>query len=370
MLTWTPRRRNRAALVLALIVLVAALLWVAHRALFPFLVALVLAYLMLPAVNRLDLWLQRPIRNPRVARPIAIVVVYLLALGCIALFLGTVLPIAGSQFNLLWENRESLLAQGEVLAKSSLDWYQQNVPPEIQAQVDQSLRQAGAAVASGVQAGLVQTLGIVSSTVSFLLGTVVVPFWLFYVLNDETRVARAVMGSVPARFRADFRNALRIVDRILSAYIRGQLLLCLFLGVMATIGLTILGVQFPVVWGLIAGILEVLPFIGPILGLIPAVIVATIQQPILGLWTLLLFIGIQQVENLFLVPRISGKAVELHPTLILVVLVVGNEAAGLVGMLVAVPLAAIVRDLFRYLYLRFQEEPVEPREALARISRS
>ena len=162
----------------------------------------------------------------------------------------------------------------------------------------------------------------------------------------------------------------RIADRILSAYVRGQLLLCLFIGVMATLGLVVLGVQAPVALGLIAGILEVLPFIGPILGLVPAVIVATIQEPILGLWTLLLFIGIQQIENIFLVPRISGKAVELHPALIMVVLVVGNEAAGLLGMLVAVPLAAIVRDLFRYLYLRFQEEPVVPKEAFARVTKT
>jgi predicted PurR-regulated permease PerM len=137
-----------------------------------------------------------------------------------------------------------------------------------------------------------------------------------------------------------------------------------------TVGLSLLGVRFPAVLGLIAGVLEIIPFIGPIMGAVPAVIVATIQEPLLGLWTLLLFIGIQQLENIFLVPRISGKAVQLHPAVIMVVLVLGNQAAGFWGLLLAVPVTAIVRDVFKYLYLRFQDEPVSPRDAMARVGRT
>jgi predicted PurR-regulated permease PerM len=194
-----------------------------------------------------------------------------------------------------------------------------------------------------------------------------VPFWLFYILHDETKVARGILKLLPERYRGDALNMARIVDSILGAYIRGQLLLCVFIGIMATAGLTLLGVQYAAVLGLMAGIFEILPFVGPIFGMAPAVLVAAVQSPWLGLWTLVLFIGIQQIENLFLVPRISGKAVELHPALIMVVLVIGNEVAGLWGMLVAVPLTAIVRDLFRYLYLRFQDEPVEPRDAMLKL---
>ncbi|MCC7352221.1 MAG: AI-2E family transporter, partial [Anaerolineae bacterium] len=109
---------------------------------------------------------------------------------------------------------------------------------------------------------------------------------------------------------------------------------------------------------------------GPILGLIPALLVATIQSPLLGLWTLILYLAIQQIENLILVPRISGAAVQLHPALIMVVLVLGSEMAGLVGLILAVPLTAILRDLFKYLYLRFQDEPLTPQEAMKRLGRT
>ncbi len=123
-------------------------------------------------------------------------------------------------------------------------------------------------------------------------------------------------------------------------------------GVLATIGLALLGVPFFAVLGLIAGIFEILPFVGPIIGAIPAILVAVIERPILGLWTLILFIVIQQVENAVLVPRISGKAVELHPALIVLVLIIGSQVAGLTGAILAVPVTAILRDVFKYLYLR------------------
>jgi predicted PurR-regulated permease PerM len=255
------------------------------------------------------------------------------------------------------------------LTDQALGWYSRTVPEDIQIQIADTLRRAAGTITTALQSGIVRTFSVLTSTVSFIIGMSVVPFWLFYLLNDSAKAQRGLLGLIPARFRADFRNLLRITDGIFGAYLRGQLLLCVFIGVMATVGLMVLGVQYSALLGLLAGIFEILPFIGPILGLVPAVIVATIQTPLLGLWTLILFIAIQQIENLFLVPRISGQAVELHPTIIMVVLVVGNEVAGLWGMILAVPLAAVLRDVFKYFYLRFQDEPLEPKEAIEKVRR-
>jgi predicted PurR-regulated permease PerM len=136
---------------------------------------------------------------------------------------------------------------------------------------------------------------------------------------------------------------------------------------MATLALLIIGVPFALVLGIIAGMFEVLPFIGPLLGAIPAVLVALLSDPISAVWVGLAFLAIQQVENLILVPRIAGQSVKLHPAAVMVVLVIGNELAGLFGMLLAVPVAAIIRDVFKYLYLRVSDLPLEPKEAMERI---
>ncbi|PKO20878.1 MAG: AI-2E family transporter [Chloroflexi bacterium HGW-Chloroflexi-1] len=369
---WSVARRNRFFLITTLTLIVLAVLWVARGALFPYIFALTLAYLMLPGVNWLDQKLRQVFKRTRftATRPIAILLVYLLTVGLLMSFFSLVMPVISQQFSVLWANRQQLIAGARELIDSTLVWYQGNVPRDVRMQVDALLRQAAGTVGRALQMGVTRTLSVVTGTLSFVLGMVVVPFWLFYVLHDQSKMMRGVFKLLPSRYRTDFLNLLRITDDVLGAYLRGQLLLCLFIGLMATIGLTLLGVQFAAVLGLIAGVFEILPFIGPIIGLVPAVIVAAIQSPLLGLWTLLLFLGIQQVENLFLVPRISGKAVQLHPALIMVVLVLGNEVAGLLGMLLAVPLTAVLRDLFKYLYLRFQDQPVGPKEAMVRLGRT
>ncbi|OQA46740.1 MAG: pheromone autoinducer 2 transporter [Chloroflexi bacterium ADurb.Bin325] len=364
----TPARRNRLLLVLALILIVLLALWAARDALFPYILALALAYILLPVVNRLELWLLRVLPRPRACRALAILLTYLLAIGLFIGFFQLVVPIIIQQFRLLWDSREVWISGGERLAADLLEWYYANIPADIQARVAASLQDVAAALGRALQAGVRATFSAVTGTISFMLGLIVIPFWLFYVLFDQSKAMRGLVSVLPARWRADFLNVVRIADNVMGAYLRGQLLLCLFIGVIVTIALSLLGVQFPAVLGLLAGTFEILPFIGPILGLVPAVIVAAIQDPLLAVWTLIVFLAIQQVENIFLVPRISGKAVELHPAVIMVVLVIGNQVAGLWGMLLAVPLTAILRDLFKYLYLRSLDEPLSPKKALAALS--
>ena len=372
MLHLAPARRNRLILVAALAIMVLVFLWVARSALVPYIFALAVAYILLPMVNRLENSFKRVFRggSARFARLAAILLTYVLVLGALVLFFALVVPVIAQQFAVLWDSRAQLAEQGQVVAANIVNWYERAVPLVVQERLLEVAQEAGGTVARSLQAGLLGTLTFVTDTFGFVLGLIVIPFWLFYVLYDQAKAMRGAFNLVPARRRADVLNLARIVDDILSAYLRGQLLLCVFIFVVVTVSLMLLGVRFPAVLGLIAGILEIIPFIGPIMGAVPAVIVATIQDPFLGLWTLLLFIGIQQLENIFLVPRISGRAVQLHPAVIMVVLVLGNQAAGFWGLLLAVPVTAIVRDVFKYLYLRFQDEPVSPRDAMTRVGRT
>lgn len=362
------RRIARLILVVALILLIVALLWLARGALFPFVLALVLAYILLPVVTFFEGGIKRFVPRFGGARAVAIVLTYLAAILAAALFFLLIAPVVSEQFEVLWENRQEIAGFVEDLVDDGLRQYRASVPEEIQAQIDSALRQAGARLSAAAQAAIGQTVSAVTSTVAFIAGLVIVPVWLFYVLYDQNRFMRKAVEVIPAQVRPDTVNVMRISDRILSQYLRGQLLLCLVVGVAATIGLALLGVPFFAVLGLIAGIFEILPFVGPIIGMVPAVLVAVIERPILGLWTLLLFIGIQQVENTVLVPRISGKAVELHPALIVLVLIIGSQVAGLAGAILAVPVTAIIRDVFKYLYLRLSDAALEPAAAMDRIS--
>ena len=366
----TPQRRNRLILVIALVLLVLSLLWVARSELFPFTFALVLAYILLPLVNLLDRVLRRLAPRFRGTRPVAVLLTYLITALSLTAFSQLLLPVIGQQFRALWENRQEIASGVQQWVDQGLVWYRGTIPADIQTQIDAAVRQAGARLVGTVQAALVQTISAVTSTVTFVFGLVIVPIWLFYILNEQSHFMRTAIQLVPESIRADVVNVVRIADRIFSKYLRGQLILCAVVGALSTLGLMLLGVNFPIVLGTVAGVFEIVPFVGPIIGAVPAVLVALIQRPLLAVWTIALFFAIQQVENAVLVPRISGKAVELHPAVIIVVLIVGTRVAGLWGAILAVPVTAIIRDVFKYLYLRLQDSPVEPKDALARISKA
>jgi predicted PurR-regulated permease PerM len=363
----SPARRNRLILIALLLLLVCWVLYVAKTALLPFIIGLVIAYLVFPLVHFLDGRMPSRLRDKNLSRPLSILIVYLIVILFIAANFAFLIPPVVSQGQVLWEQMPQLAARGRDLGAEWLGRYQEAIPLDIQQRIQSNLEKLAGTIGEALQEGITRTVSVISSTVSFFLGILVIPFWLFYILNDETRVRESVLDLIPDRIEPDLLNILCITDDIFSAYIRGQLLLCFFIGAMATIGLLIVGVDFALLLGLIAGAFEILPFVGPILGAIPALIVAALQSPMTALWTLVVFIVIQQLENLLLVPKIAGESVKLHPALIMVVLVVGNEALGLWGMLLAVPLTAVIRDVFKYLYLRFSDEEVSPGEAMARV---
>jgi predicted PurR-regulated permease PerM len=367
MFDMSPARRNRLILWTALALLVGGMLWAARKVLLPYVLGLVLAYLLLPLVNWLDRHIPDRLHAWRVARPLAIILTYLLLFIVVAGIIAFFVPIVVDQVEILVENWPSLTSRVEDWGERGLGWYTTNIPADWRETIETNLRGLVDDVLKTLQEGLVATLTTVFSTISFIIGLVVIPFWLFYILHDESQVKKGVIQALPQQLRGDVLCMSRLIDDVLSAYIRGQLLLCFFVGGLATVALAIIGVPFALVLGLIAGIFEALPYVGPILGAVPAIVVALLSEPGSALWVAISFFGIQQVENLILVPRIAGESVKLHPAMVMVVLVIGNELAGFLGMLIAVPVTAVLRDVFKYLYLRFLDEPLAPEEAMANI---
>ncbi len=365
-LTLSPRR-NRLLLWLAVGLLVGGMIWAARKVLLPYFLGLVLAYLFLPLVNWLDRRMPARLHQWRLARPLAIVLTYLLLVLLVAGILAFFVPLVAEQISVLVKRWPELVGRVEEWGTRGWGWYQNNIPTDWRQTIETNLQGLLNDVIKAVQNGVVATVRQVFSTISFVIGLVVIPFWLFYILHDESQVKTSVIRALPQQLRADVSCMARLIDDVLSAYIRGQLLLCLFVGGMATIALLIIGVPFALVLGVIAGIFEALPFVGPILGAIPAILVALLSNPVSAIWVAAAFFAIQQVENLVLVPRIAGKSVQLHPAMVMVVLVVGNELAGFLGMLLAVPVTAVIRDMFKYLYLRFLDEPLSPEAAMSSI---
>ena len=142
--------------------------------------------------------------------------------GVLVLFFSLVVPVIVQQFEVLWNSRDQLVGQGRVLAANVVIWYERTIPPDVQAGSLNLAQQAGGTVASSLQAGILRTLSFVTNTFGFVLGLIVIPFWLFYILYDQAKAMRGAFSLVPPRLRIDALNLVRIVDDILSAYSAGN----------------------------------------------------------------------------------------------------------------------------------------------------
>jgi predicted PurR-regulated permease PerM len=352
---------------LVMSLLVAGMLWAARPVLVPFILGLVLAYLLLPLVHWLERLMPARLHTWRVARPLSIILTYLLFVILVAGVIAFVVPVMGQQVGTFVQRLPEYSGRLQGLVDEGLQWYQKNIPDDWKQNIEANLSDIAQGVFIRVRDSLGTVLRSVFSSFNFLVGLVIIPFWLFYVLQDESRVKVGLIQALHPELRPDIQRLATLIDGVLSAYVRGQLLLCLFVGGLATVALLIIGVPFAPVLGLIAGIFEMLPNIGPYLGAIPAILIALATDPVSAIWVALAFFAIQMIENLILVPRISGKSVKLHPALVMMVLVIGGQLAGLWGMLIAVPVTAMIRDVFLYLYLRLLDDPLSPDEAMARL---
>jgi predicted PurR-regulated permease PerM len=357
----TARRRIRIAMVVVPILLGLWVLWTARTAIFPFFLGIAIAYIMAPAVSRIARWMPFYAARPYAARGAAILILYLSVAG-IGTGLGfLVVPSAVDEIQQFSDNLPDTIDR----AREQLqDFYDERVPAEAHDAVDKQLTKLGDATAdfaAGLAPDAVQFAG---STFSILLGYLTIPVWLFYTLKDHPRGVRSFIGMFPPEWRHDVRNCLGIADAVFKNYIRAMLIQGAIIGAMSYVALALLDVKYPIGLAIIAGFTEMIPIIGPIIGAIPAILVALVEDPWKALWVALAFIGIQQVENNLIVPKIQGDFLRLHPGVIIVLLVVAGALGGLLFVILVVPLAAFVRDIYQYAYLRLGEMPQD--EALDR----
>ncbi len=360
---WSWRATLRYGLVSAVLAGVAAMIWVSRDALTPFIIGLVLAYLLIPLVTRLDRWL------PRWA---SIVVVYLAALAVIGGGLAVIVPAAVSQIGEVVDQAPQIYADGRAEVNKGIDWFNQKAPPQVRDQVNtqvdkiqQTFQGNASRYAQSVGNVLFSSVQRIFQTLTFLLGFLIIPFFLFYVLVDSAKLPTALNRMLHPRIRSDFWSVVRIIDAIFGKYIRGQLILgavvgiCSFAGLMA---LRLVGhpVKFTVLLAIVAAVGELIPVVGPIISAVPAVLVGLSADVQTGLWVAGLYILIQQVENQVLVPRIVGNTLRLHATVLMALLVMSSQLGGLLLVILAAPLAAIGRDVFLYLHRRLREPPVPP----------
>jgi predicted PurR-regulated permease PerM len=327
----------------------------------PLIGAALIGYLLIPLVDRLHRYM------PRVA---AILVVYLVAFGALGGLGALIVPRAAAQISDLFVRLPDYALQLQGMTQDAQAWYDSlDLPVGTRGPLETGLSSAVAGLATTAQAFILNAVSVLTRTVLGAFDLVILPFWLFYLLKDQATMRQQALAALPANARADVREVGRIVSAILHNYIRVQALLALIVGLATTVGLLLVGSPYWLLLGVLYGFTEVVPTVGPIVGSIPGLLLAALT----GDWALfvrvlIVYIMVQQVENALLVPRLQGANMEMSPALIILVILVGSQVAGLWGAVLAVPLAAMGRDIYGYLYRRFGEG-LTPEAATAQISR-
>lgn len=343
------RAQGRLLLWAAMLSMVAYFVWQARAALLPFAVGALLAYVMTPLVDRMaSVVPAKTHRADVIRRGIAVLVIYLV-IGAALFGLGAVIiPVAADQ---AIEFVNTLPETFDAASKQGADWltqYRQRVPLEMQERLDSYADEASATAATAIADFAQNSLGLLTNTIGVAIGFVVTPFFMFYALRDRHRVGHNFALAVPIEARADALHVLAIGDQMLMRFLRGQLLLGLIVGTAVGVGLTLLDVQLSLALGLFAGITELIPILGPWIGAVPGLVIVIATDPDKLPLVALLYFGVQMAENFLLVPRVQGSATEIHPAMVLLLLVVSGATLGFWGLLVIVPLVAILRELFWY----------------------
>ncbi|WP_112181436.1 MULTISPECIES: AI-2E family transporter [Paraliobacillus] len=177
----------------------------------------------------------------------------------------------------------------------------------------------------------------------------VIPVLVFYMLKDYKLIKSSTAKLIPKRYQEDSKVLGPAINKTLGAYVRGQLLVCLFVGLTTYIIFLIIGMKYPIVLAILMGITNIIPYFGPIIGAVPAVIIAFTISMKQVVYVILGVIVVQLIEGNLLSPYIVGKSVHLHPIIIIFALLVGSEIAGIVGMIVAIPFVTVLKVIVKHM---------------------
>ncbi len=354
--------RTKQWVLAGIIVLAAVAFYQFRRILTPVVLALILAYVLNPAVSFLH-------RRLRVPRTLAALVVLLVLLGLIALAPILIIPalvdqVRGLNLNIqeMLDAAISFLKGPVVIAGFTFETGQ------LYEQLSTSLQ----SVLSSVATSSVSLLLNVASGLAWFVLVLVLAFWF---VKDAPYIRQKVMELAPVRYQRDMRLLIAEVLRVWQAFFQGQVILCLAVGAAVAVTMGIVGLPYALLMGLIAGVLELIPNVGPTLAAVPAILVALLRGssylPLTPFWFAVLVAGlyvlIQQVENNVLVPRIMGYSLNLHPLVVLLGVLMGASMAGVLGIFLAAPTLATLRVIGRYVYRKLlDQEPfpeAEPKPA-------
>jgi predicted PurR-regulated permease PerM len=352
-------------LILGIILFIWLLYWL-RTMILPFVVGLVLAYLLTPLVLWLEAKLPPRRKWPNFRRVMSVIIsiiVLVVIVGALGYFVVETVRTASLS---LLESAPYFIGQSLIEIQEWFNSVIESLPVEWQQEINAEIVNAGVTLGDNIRTALMGAVTSIPATFVTIMGFAVLPFFLFYLLKDSEKLKRGFLSFFPERSIIHVQNVFAIVERVLGWYIRAQLMLGLIVAYFTFIGLHILGVPYKLALALLAGVGEMVPIVGPWISGGIAVIVTLAVMPDKAIWVAVLFVCIQLLENNLFVPKIQSAYLRIHPAVMIFLLVFGTYIAGFWGLLVIGPLTATLYEIFKYIRNYYRQpqllEPVKPVE--------
>lgn len=322
--------------------LTAYFLFSVRKVLTPFLLGFLIAYILDPFVSFFE--------KNKIPRAAGISIIYILLATVLGLMLFYALPALLRDLNQLAELIPQYTKDIQATIRDMQVGYNRvPIPDSIRQVIDETIARVEQIAISILQEVARLIIGLFTQTFNLVLA----PVLSFYFLLEYKRLGLYLLCLVPSRLRVELKGLGKEVDQVIKRFIRGNLLVAFLVAVLATSGMMLIGMDFPLLIGIMVGLTNFIPYFGAIISALPAVLLALLKSRWLALYVLGVMVLIQQIEGNIIAPKILGNCVGLHPLVIIFALLAAGQLWGFIGLLVAVPLAAVLKVLFKYFYLHY-----------------
>lgn len=320
----------------------------------PFIIALVITYLLHPMVKWMEINLFKHAKiKQKYKRTLSVLLTYVLIVCAFVLFIYSTYMMIGGQFtnnvnvnNMIDSIMKYSQRYTDIFQTAVAKLETSGLSADIKAQFTNVIERLNGIVVTSINSAFDSIKQLGSNLLNILLGVIIG----FYILKDLEYFKKLTNDCLASVFNKKRNEKTKLflddVDMVVSKFIRGQLLDGLIVGILSSLGLWIIGLDFPVLIGMTAGIFNIIPYFGPVIGTVPAVIVGLLSgSPIKALFAILVMLLVQQLDGAIISPTVVGESVGLHPVFIILSIIIGGAYFGLLGMLLAVPTAGIIKML-------------------------
>ena len=317
--------------------------------LIPFIVGIILAYLFYPLIYFL--------RKRNIPKTWAIYILIIIFLILLILISFLIIPAFLNELEHLTTTIPEYIREiDNYIDQLNKQYHRVNMPPIIKEVIDRTLKKSEEQVIKFME----NFTELIINSLSTLLSLVIAPFISYYILKDMGKIKKSMIKCLPKNKRRIFFELGVEINKIFLGYLRGQIWISIIVGLLIGIGLMFFNIRFSILLGFLAGISNMVPFIGPIIGSIPAIFIALLSSPTKAISIALLFLIIQQLESSIISPKIMSNEVGLHPLIVIFSLLAGAKLYGIWGLLLAVPITGSLIVIFKFVYRFFQKAPDTP----------